>query len=535
MIQRGPGGNVLKLRKIDASIDRQIVTGMVVSDRYLKAVQSIYKPEFLMAKFAITVAGWCIDYWRRYEKAPGPHIQDIFYAKQREGLDDTSADSIMQFLESISSEYERSDKFNVEYLLDSTKKLFRTRDLKYRIEDADAHLERGELEDAEDIFTDFSKVDLPQATGIDPFKDEEVWKRAFESRKEPLFKVPGALGQLLNPHFIRSGLVGFLGRAKIGKTWRMWDFASWALKDRCNVTFFQAGDLTEDDKIIRMGVYMAKKSNDPRYCGDINVPVLDCLNNQLATCKNKTHGTVVIDETSHEPSSLDEDIVYHRPCHKCARKDPQTFRGSVWYEKRPKVEPLEWKEAYEAAQRWAKRFRIRGFRLATYPNSTLTVKEIERQLDLWESEDGFVTDVIIVDYPDIMAAEDPRELDGRQKENTRWKALRRLSQERHALVLVPTQSNRAGFDRDILKITDLGEDQRKTHHVTAFFGLNQTEAEERRGIIRISSLGQAREGDLRTQVCVLQSLAQGRPYVASFVQSKATHTNDSKKSNGYQK
>ena len=507
----------MKLKRIDAGIDRQIVTGMVVSDRFLKSVQPIYKPEFLMADFAVTVASWCIDYYRRYDKAPGAHIQDIFYAKQREGLSDTQADTIQQFLESISEEHSRADKFNVDYLLDSAEKLFRHRNLKYLSEDINTHLERGELEDAEDLLTDFNKLERPQAVGIDPFKNEDVWKRAFESRKEPLFKIPGALGQLLNPHMIRGGFVGFLGRAKIGKTWRMWDLASWALKERCNVAFFQAGDLTEDDKIIRLGVYMARRSNDPRYCGDMMIPVMDCLNNQLAICKNKNHNTVVIDETTHEPRSVEEDIEFHKPCHKCARKNPQQFRGSIWYERRPRVEPLEWKEAYDAAQKWAKRFRIRGFRLATYPNSTLTVKEMERQLDLWEIEDGFVPDVIIGDYPDIMAAEDPRETDGRQKENQRWKAGRRLSQERHALVIWPTQSNRAGFDRDVLKITDLGEDQRKTHHVTAFFALNQTEAEERRGIIRVSSLGQAREGDLRQQICVIQSLAQGRPYIGSFI------------------
>lgn len=520
----------MRLKKIDASIDRQIVTGMVVSDRYLKSIQPIYKPEFLMAAFAVTVASWCMDYWKRYEKAPGAHIQDIFYAKQREGLDDTQADTIQQFLESLSDEYERgkADKFNVDYLLDSTKRLFRTRELKYRIEDAEAHLDRGELEDAEDIFTDFQAMDLPQAVGIDPFKNEEAWRQAFESRKEPLFKIPGALGQLLNPHMIRTGFVGFLGRAKIGKTWRMWDIATWALKDRCNVAFFQAGDLTQDDKIIRMGVYMAHKSNDPRYCGPILVPVLDCLNNQLAVCKNKNHGMVVVDEVTMEPKNLEEDLEFHRPCRKCVRKDPQQFRGSVWYEKRPRVEPLEWKEAYDAAQKWAKRFRIKGFRLATYPNSTLTVKEMNRQLDLWEQEDGFVPDVIIGDYPDIMAAEDPRETDNRQKENTRWKAGRRLSQERHALVIWPTQSNGDGYERDVHKVKDLGEDKRKTQHTTAFFSINQTEEEEERGIIRISSMGQAREGDLKKQVCVLQSLAQGRPYISSFFKAD-------KKIDGYQK
>lgn len=147
----------MRTHRIDATIDRQIITGMVVSTKFLKAIEPIYKPEFLMTPFAVTVAYWCQEYVKKYDKAPGKDIQNIFHTKQREGLDDTQAEDIEQFLTSLSDEYEKQDSFNADYLLDTAEKLFRQRSLKYLSEDIDAHLSNGNLEDAEKCLADFKK------------------------------------------------------------------------------------------------------------------------------------------------------------------------------------------------------------------------------------------------------------------------------------------------------------------------------------------------------------------------------------------
>ena len=46
-----------------------------------------------------------------------------------------------------------------------------------------------------------------------------------------------------------------------------------------------------------------------------------------------------------------------------------------------------------------------------------------------------IPDVIIVDYADILAPEDTRQSEKRHQVDETWKALRRLSQEWHALVI----------------------------------------------------------------------------------------------------
>lgn len=505
----------MKLKRMDASIDRQILTGMVVSDKFLKAIQPIYRSELLMTPFTITVADWCIDYLSKYSCAPGKHIQDIYKSKHREGsLDDDQADLISEFLTGLSDEYERKDKFNVEYLLDQAERLFRQRSLKYLAEDINAMLATGELEEAENALSDYKKLERPVSMGINPLDSMEAYQKAFESREEPLFRLPGAYGEMVNPHFVRSGFVAFLGRAKIGKTWRLMDIAFRAVKERCNVAMFQVGDLSQNDYMLRQGVHLAKKSNDKRYCGDIYVPILDCELNQNCGegCPNKKNG---VPPVHNEEGELDMDLVgKHEPCTDCQKE--HSFRGAVWYTIRKKVKPLEWREAWKATQVWRKRYRANGFMLSTHSNSSINVAGIEAQLDLWEQYNNFVPDVILIDYADILAPEDARK-EKRHQEDERWRALRRMSQDRHCLVITVTQTNRGGFGEETVKVENIGEDKRKLDHVTALFSLNQNEKEEEAGIVRIGNL-LVREGkrDVMKQVRILQSLETGQPYIASY-------------------
>ena len=167
----------MRIRKVDATIDLQIITGMIVSTEFLRNIKPIYKPDYLKTSFAVTVAYWCLEYFRRYDKAPGKDIQNIFYAKQRQGLDDTQAEQIEQFLTNLSKEHEKQELFNVEYLLNEAEKLFRKRALENLSEDIDAHLSQGQLEDAEKCLTDFKL----EPRGKSFIKDRSHYERALPS------------------------------------------------------------------------------------------------------------------------------------------------------------------------------------------------------------------------------------------------------------------------------------------------------------------------------------------------------------------
>jgi len=119
----------------------------------------------------------------------------------------------------------------------------------------------------------------------------------------------------------------------------------------------------------------------------------------------------------------------------------------------------------------------------------------------WEREDDWAPDVLIIDYADILDMSMPGVHDQRDRINAVWKQLRRLSQEKHCLVVTATQSNRAGYSTYTIDMDKISEEKRKLSHVTGIVGLNQTEAEEKQGLMRLNWVI-AREGRHSSKACV---------------------------------
>ena len=205
----------------------------------------------------------------------------------------------------------------------------------------------------------------------------------------------------------------------------------------------------------------------------------------------------------------------YEPCdsYGCAKR-----RGTVWVEKVKKARPLTVKQAKKELRRFFQRYK-RRFKLITYPPDLLTVSEIRNRLNDWERYDGFVPDVIAIDYADLLSADDGKANEFRHRQDHIWKNLRALSQERHALVVSATQADAESYKRGRLSISNFSEDKRKLAHVTAQYGLNQDPhgREKKLGILRVNEIV-VREGAFSSdnEVFVLQDLAAGRPFLESF-------------------
>ena len=74
---------------------------------------------------------------------------------------------------------------------------------------------------------------------------------------------------------------------KRGKTWLMIDIAIKALRQKANVAFFQAGDLTQSQMLRQVCIYLSHRSDDPNYCSPYYRPVGDCIKNQFDDCTRR--------------------------------------------------------------------------------------------------------------------------------------------------------------------------------------------------------------------------------------------------------
>ncbi len=512
-------------------IERRIVTGLVISTNYLQRVRKFWNGELLASPELRRVATWCWEYFEKYHKAPDVDIEAIFFHhKESNQLSKDEAEIISNILSRIADDFGRDEQFSASYLYDQTIRYFSRRELEIHTETVQMLIEQERIEEATQLQRDFrfSSFELSGGVELGSALSYQMIDEIFNTPTQRVLHYPGAFGEMLNEHLVRSGFVAFLAPEKRGKTWILIDAALRAMEfDKSNVAFFAAGDMTEKQLLKRISIYLTRQNDQEKYCKEHWRPVGDCVLNQIDQCtraeRNSDCG--IYDETLQswkaeiEKRESFESLVAlaetskdYRPCDARACRARQ---GTVWLVKEKERPVLTADRAKKAIPKFLEKHR-RKLRIKSYDTGTLTSGEIRNQLDAWEKEDGFVPDLLIVDYADIM---DGSEKDYRHRQNEIWMGLRGLSLNRDCLVLTATQADAESYKQARLTLSNFSNDKRKYAHVTAMWALNQDPKgrEKKLGMLRIGEL-LVREGefDPQSEVVVLQDLWIGRPFLGSF-------------------
>lgn len=509
-------------------IERHIITGMIMSDEFMKQIAPLWTETIMLSDLGLILSKWCMDYYDKYNTTPKTDIEVLYFDKiKKQRLDDDLAADIEELLMDLSDEHERG-LFNVQYIVDKTKEYFLERGLHQHQGQIEKLLDAGRVDEANALAAKYAPP-IEKSINVIDLSDPEVLKAkleyAFSARSEPMFKYPGAIGDLLNEYMTRDSFIAFFAPEKRGKSIILLDLAMRAARQGANVAFFQAGDMSEDQQLMRIAINRTRKNNKPQYVGQQWIPVKDCIKNQLDSCDLPERESIFgVFEESEIASANDitKEVILEKskeypdynPCSNCLSYRTNNW-GSPWLVKKNLGNALTQKQAEKALGKFFVENK-RRFKLATYPAKTLTVQEIQRQCDLWEKEEGFIVDVIITDYADIMVS---HVAEFRHSQDDIWAHLRSVSQKRHALVVTATQADAKSYKQDILTMDNFSEDKRKISHVTAAFGINMDAAgrEKEIGLARINTLV-ARDGEYSPHKCVtiLQSLGQAVPILTSY-------------------
>ena len=510
------------------NIERKIVIGLITSTEYIQQIAHVWDVDLLESSVSKRVATWCMEYYEKYNKAPGKDIQSI-YASKADSLPEDIAEGIEEdYLPGLNEEIQ-DDPINLNYLLDQTYEFFTTRNLENHSEEIQGLLLSGELTEAENLALDYKPLMAQSATDLD-LKSEVALTRidkAFDLTSDNIIHFSGAMGELLNQHLRRGGFVALMSSEKRGKTFRLMEMSIRACRQRRKVAFFQAGDMTEDEMMMRVCINLSGKSNLKEYCNSMYEPIKDCIKNQLNTCdKEERECNLGVFEELTEKELRSEICLEtileakkenkgYRTCRNCDEYKTAKGLGSTWVKQIRRTDPLTTEEAKASFEKFFTN--KRQFKLSSYSNGSLSVKGIKASLDMWEKQDGFVPDLITIDYADLLVAEE--KTDYRHQQFEIWKALRGLSQQRHALVLTATQADAKSYEKERLTMSNFSEDKRKYGQVTAMYGLNQDKngREKELGIMRINEIV-IREGAgaINRDVVVLQNLRRGKPFLGSY-------------------
>lgn len=543
------------LDSIGDYLERRILIAMLNSNEFLMNMFSSYNHQFCVDAFTdgvpALIADACLKFYNRHRKAPSTELdQEIIYSRVTSKMvDDDSKDMAAGIMRSMIDQYKQdAEEYtvpkNIAVLWDQAKKFIKYRTYERCIDNLKAaqgidNID-ARLEAYDDSFGKMSKSRMVASNIVDPSQEyESLIDGAFKEQAKPLFRLPGAIGELMNSQLVPTNFVSLLAPEKRGKSWWMLEMFYRAVRSGVDTLFVQAGDMTSRQLFRRLLIRLAKRSDRERYCGELYIPTTDCQWNQCDTCeKSKRTGTIGLKHFNEGNAKrslrngkrgnnkegtqftsvkqlMDENPDYI-PCNECQRNGSPDFKGAVWWRRRGPVNPIVREEARELYEDFESKLKSK-FRFIEAPADTLSVEELDAHLDSMYERDGFTPQLLLLDYMDLLknGRNGPKEF--RHIQDYNWKSMRGLCQKRNLLGFVATQSDAGGFEAETLTMSNISEDKRKLSHVTSMFGLNQTWDEKRKGIMRINTIVNREDDyDIQKTVTVLQSIASGQPLIGSF-------------------
>lgn len=432
----------MKVQKIQNNNERRILIGMIVDKIVLSKISSIWERNLFKTKWCNLISKWCIRYFRKYEDAPRGQLQTLFESWAESTQDKDTAEMIGTFLSSLSDEYEELGKdLNSEYVIDLAGKHFNKVRLERLADTIQEHILSGKVLEAQAKVNAFGNIEIGVGSGVDVFQDRNIIEEAFGEQIDPLIVYPSALKNFFGNTLARDSFVVFMGPEKSGKTFWLIDISFRGMLQRRKIAFFEVGDMSQNQIMRRLMVRVAKR---PLYSCSVQYPI-----------------------------HIERDI--------------GSKRAEVMFKKKQFQGNLSWRKAWKSCQEMMKskvKSQESYFRLSTHPNDSVSVFDIRDILNRW-GRDGWVPDVVVIDYADILKMDVPG-LDKRDQINRTWQQLRALSQSFHCLVVAATQSDTASYKMETMQKGNFSEDKRKHAHVTGTVGLNQTKEENKLGVMRLN-------------------------------------------------
>jgi len=499
-------------RSVSVTEEKRIATGLITSTKFIDEIKSVLQLDYFTNSYLRTVSEWCIAFYEEHEKAPFKHIGDI-YESESHNLKESDSELIGDLLKMLSEQYDEGS-INVDFLRDSALDYFRKRELEIVVNNVSVLKEKGDYDEAEKEIERFTKVSLDIDSGVilnlgDIDTLTEIYKQRDEDDKN-FFNLPGDLGRYLGS-YKRGDVIGYYAPAKRGKSWSLVDCYKHGILSR-KKTLFWSIEMTKTEIVPRiMKSFIPMVDEEGTY----PFPVFDCKKNQTGDCTDRESGVIILDgdEFIEDPS--------HKVCTKCMRGGRHDYEMTVYQDLifRKQDDIFTIRKEVEGARRGNGIGEIlnKYGRLSVHKKYTLTYDKMMRDLEILNQKDGFIPDIFIIDYIDILDISSKTSFEDYRKVDEAWKLLARMAGEFNALVITATQANKEGHKAELLASTHQGGYYGKNQHVNLMVGINQTAEEKELGIIKYGITEARSQHYIPGKMCtVLQDLKAGQAYLDSY-------------------
>ena len=448
----------MKREKIDLLNEKDILVGLIVSDEFCKEISPIIDIKDLQVDYSRVIVSWIKPYFEEFGKAPKTDILKLYRSHISEISNESLQNNILTFIEKLDEKY--NGKRNDAYAIQEAIKYLKSRNLQNLSQDIEAYITSGDIDKAESLITRYRKVEKESGESVDLLNDADIVRESFTEEQDKLFSFNGAYGRLVGD-IHREDFVAFLASMKVGKTFTLIDCGIEALKNGLNVVMFSL-EMSRTNMIKRVW-----KSLSGQVTEDVEI---------------------IVPEFGEEGEKY---RVEEKTVHK---------KGSSILEVEKKQKSLK------------RLFRGGNLKIFAEPAYSMTVEKLETKLDDL-NHNGFIPDVIIIDYADIMLPSNSR-LDYRNQLDDIWKRLRAMAQKRKCAVFTASQASRGAINKEATADM-ISEDIRKLAHVTSMVSISKDEYCKNHSLAMFSQLA-VREGEPITErVIATQCLSLGRPVLDS--------------------
>lgn len=461
----------------DTAVQQRVLTAMIVNTQVLSSISSIWERKMFSSPWANEIGNWCVDYFQKYKKAPQKTIARLFDSWAKEQEDESHVKLVEKFLSRLDDNFRQQDKeINVEFAIDEASQLFTRVRLRTTAETVLGHLDRGKTETAETALNQFRTIEIGQGSVFDPMRDEKLIDATFASHTGDniLVEYPEPLNSFLRPSFERDAFIAFMAGEKQGKSHTLLDLAWRAALGRRRTLFIASGDLSQSQVMRRL---MIRASRHPWEACTVQYPM------SITRLKDVSDGL---------PFEID-------------------FKTKEYTHD---LTPSRARVAFQNAVKSHIKSQDPYLKMSVHVAGTLSVTNVEEIVEK-EVMNGWVPDVLVLDYADVLAAPRPK-MDLREATNETWLRLRGLSQRLHGLVVTATQADAASYGQSVMRRKNFSDDKRKLAHVTGLIGIISTPEEKEMGVSRWNWLVRRESGYAEHRCCFVAScLALCNPVVRS--------------------
>jgi hypothetical protein len=497
-----------KIDRVDSALESRIVLACLTNDQFLREVKHAIDLGYFKNTHHQRLVKYSLRHFEAYETALGKEGCRLTIDGDRTHLTrDGEYDNLIELADTLFARVTEGHKENTPYLVAQAIKYFKKRELEITCNNITFHLEEDKVDEAEKALNEYIKIEKRFSDSNDPL-DEAPMQEYFSMDNKEFFRMPGDLGRFLG-NMERGWLVGIMGKYKGGKSWCAMEFAVQGMLSGLNVAFFSLEMTTHKmyERIIKRLIVAGDS-------GEVINPIFDCKKNQNDECQlPRRTNDIALDWQPGEVLDFRKNSNYH-VCTFCRNKFPQHFEPATWFEKAT-VPIFDQQTVAEARIRLHQFYKGR-FKFKSYPRYTASIEDIKNDLNILEVTEGWIPDIIVVDYADILKPEPGSPVEGHEKEDRTWIALSTLAGEKHALVVAPTQVTKDGLEAFMLSTKHTARWSGKLGHVDMMLTINQTEEEKRSGALRIAIMEHRHHEFYETASCiVLQNLKTAQVHLDS--------------------